>query len=289
MSDFFARKPCAVCPAPRRTLPTNSPLAEGWGSDGDEDPHGEATRRVGPVTGTAGSEEPFGGSGVTSPAKAEGLLMLIPSGAPHLIMGPPDFRHHAGHDPCPLATPARDDRVNSAVSVGQTGHVHCRPVGHHALLVEVDDAGAARSLAAWAREQEIAADEIVPAAETVLLDGVADPGAVREALTSWEPSVASGELELVEIPVTYDGEDLAFVADRWGIERGGRGRGARRGRVRRRPSAGSRPASPTSRDCPRNARYRGWTRLGRRCRPARSGWPGPGRRSIRPPRPAAGG
>ena len=50
------RTPCAGCRGPRRTLPTNSPLAEGWGSDGSEDPDGEATRRVGPVTGAAGSE-----------------------------------------------------------------------------------------------------------------------------------------------------------------------------------------------------------------------------------------
>jgi len=95
--------------------------------------------------------------------------------------------------------------------------VHFRPVGPHALLVEVDDAAAARSLAAWAREQEVTADEVVPAARTVLFDGVPDAGTLREALADWQPGAASGELDLVEIPVTYDGDDLAFVAEHWGM------------------------------------------------------------------------
>ena len=60
--------------------------------------------------------------------------------------------------------------------------MHFRPVGRHALLVEVDDAGAARSLAAWARDRDVAADEVVPAAATVLFDGVAEPGALRDLL-----------------------------------------------------------------------------------------------------------
>ena len=95
--------------------------------------------------------------------------------------------------------------------------MHFRPVGPHALLVEVDDAAAARSLAAWAREQEVTADEVVPAARTVLFDGVPDAGTLREALADWQPGAASGGLDLVEIPVTYDGDDLAFVAEHWGM------------------------------------------------------------------------
>jgi KipI family sensor histidine kinase inhibitor len=96
--------------------------------------------------------------------------------------------------------------------------VHFRAVGRHALLVEVDDAGAARSLAAWARERDVAADEVVPAAGTVLFDGVAEPAALRDLLAEWEPGTVAGDLGLVEIPVTYDGPDLGFVAERWGIE-----------------------------------------------------------------------
>jgi KipI family sensor histidine kinase inhibitor len=95
--------------------------------------------------------------------------------------------------------------------------VHIRAVGHHALLVDVGDAASARALATWAREHGIAAEEIVPAAHTVLLDGVADPGSTRATLAGWEPSAAGSERELVEIPVTYDGDDLGFVAEHWGM------------------------------------------------------------------------
>ncbi len=148
MSDFFARKPCAGCLPARRTLPTNSPLAEGWGSDRSKDPHGEATRRVGPVTGAAGSERLFGGSGVTHRSNR---------GAPdaHTIWSPSPIWDaeaswtHADHLVGRVATPSRDVPVNS-----QTGAVHLRPVGHHALLAEVDDAGGgpvARGLGARAR------------------------------------------------------------------------------------------------------------------------------------------
>jgi KipI family sensor histidine kinase inhibitor len=102
--------------------------------------------------------------------------------------------------------------------LGQTGLVHLRPVGRHALLVEVDDAAAARSLAAWAREQGVPAEEVVPAATTVLFDGVARPVALRERLASWQPGGASADLGLIEIEVTYDGPDLGFVAAEWGID-----------------------------------------------------------------------
>jgi KipI family sensor histidine kinase inhibitor len=96
--------------------------------------------------------------------------------------------------------------------------VHFRPVGHHALLVEVDDAGAARSLAAWARQNDVAAAEVVPAAATVLFDGVADQADLRVLLAGWEPDAAGADLGLVEVPVTYDGPDLGFVAEQWGID-----------------------------------------------------------------------
>lgn len=83
--------------------------------------------------------------------------------------------------------------------------------GPDAVLVEVDDAAAAGSLASWARDR-VPAREVVPAARTVLFDGLSGP----LDLTGWEPSsVPSGEV--VEVPVTYDGPDLADVADRWGL------------------------------------------------------------------------
>ncbi len=102
--------------------------------------------------------------------------------------------------------------------MGKTGDVHFLPVGPRALLVEVDDAGAARSLAAWVRTQPLDVAEVVPAARTVLLDGLPDLAAARAALTGWDadrPEPADGGL--VEVPVRYDGPDLAFVAEHWGM------------------------------------------------------------------------
>ena len=85
-----------------------------------------------------------------------------------------------------------------------------RPVGTHAVLVEVGDAATALALATWARSR-VAAEEIVPAAETVLFDGVTD----LSALADWSPTDEPPAGELVEIRVVYDGPDLAFVADAW--------------------------------------------------------------------------
>jgi KipI family sensor histidine kinase inhibitor len=90
-------------------------------------------------------------------------------------------------------------------------------VGLHAVLVEVEDSEAARSLAAWAREQSVPADEVVPAAASVLFDGVPDPADLATALAGWSPSMRPEPGELVEVPVHYDGPDLGFVAERWGM------------------------------------------------------------------------
>ena len=88
-----------------------------------------------------------------------------------------------------------------------------RPVGPRAVLVEVADAAAALALATWARTR-VAADEIVPAAETVLFDGVTD----LSVLSEWTPGSDVPVGELVEVPVVYDGPDLAFVAEAWGTD-----------------------------------------------------------------------
>ena len=100
----------------------------------------------------------------------------------------------------------------------QTGQVQSRPVGHHALLVEVEDADAALSLATWAREATVDAVEVVPAAASVLFDGVADVPALERALAGWSPAAGVPAGELVELGVRYDGPDLAAVAERWGVD-----------------------------------------------------------------------
>ena len=91
-----------------------------------------------------------------------------------------------------------------------------RPVGPRAVLVQVEDAATALALATWARGR-VVAEEVVPAAETVLFDGVTD----LSALAGWVPTDAPPAGELVEVPVVYDGPDLAFVAERWGTDEDG--------------------------------------------------------------------
>ena len=93
--------------------------------------------------------------------------------------------------------------------------MHLRPVGRHAVLAEVGDAESALALAIWARSLPVEAVEVVPAAETVLFDGVDDLAGLAAALRDWSPSGPGPRGELVEVPVTYDGPDLEFVAEAW--------------------------------------------------------------------------
>ena len=88
-------------------------------------------------------------------------------------------------------------------------------VGVRACLVEVEDALGAASLAAWVRTVGLPAEEVVPAARTVLLDGV-DPALVREAVPRWATADAAPPGALVRLPVRYTGPDLDRVADHWG-------------------------------------------------------------------------
>lgn len=95
-----------------------------------------------------------------------------------------------------------------------------RPVGAEALLLEVDDP------TAWFTELchrratgELAVVDIVPGARTVLLDGLADPAGTAEQVRGWAPPDGPTQPPgpLVEIPVVYDGQDLAGVAARWSV------------------------------------------------------------------------
>jgi KipI family sensor histidine kinase inhibitor len=94
--------------------------------------------------------------------------------------------------------------------------VSIRPYGERAALVEVDSAREAAALAAWARVAGVVADEIVPAARTVLFDGV-DLAALSELLPGWGPRSGTVAGIYVEVPVAFDGPDLADVAARWGV------------------------------------------------------------------------
>lgn len=95
-----------------------------------------------------------------------------------------------------------------------------RPVGRTALLVEVDAAAVPSWYAELCRRRDrgdLTAADIVPAARTVLLDGVPDTARVAATIPTWSPvALAAPEsTALVCIPTVYDGPDLAGVAARW--------------------------------------------------------------------------
>ncbi|MFF1791573.1 5-oxoprolinase subunit PxpB [Kitasatospora sp. NPDC058243] len=98
-----------------------------------------------------------------------------------------------------------------------------RRVGERALLVELDDTAQVAALYGWLRERQEsralgAVEEIVPAARTVLLDGVADVDALAALLRTARPSASAAATgPLVEVPTVYDGADLAEVAALWGV------------------------------------------------------------------------
>ncbi|WP_217165602.1 allophanate hydrolase subunit 1 [Streptomyces sp. AC512_CC834] len=99
------------------------------------------------------------------------------------------------------------------------------PVGDDALLVEVSSGEEAEALHAELlrrrAEGTLAAREIVPAARTVLLDGLADPAGIASELTAAEvPPAPPSAGPVVEIRVRYDGPDLADVAAHWGVAEG---------------------------------------------------------------------
>jgi KipI family sensor histidine kinase inhibitor len=97
------------------------------------------------------------------------------------------------------------------------------PVGDRALLVEVgtgEEAEALHSELLRRRARgDLGAIEIVPAARTVLLDGVDSPARLAARITSWQvPPVPARAEAVVEIPVRYDGPDLAEVAAHWEVD-----------------------------------------------------------------------
>ncbi|MFF5131566.1 5-oxoprolinase subunit PxpB [Streptomyces syringium] len=97
------------------------------------------------------------------------------------------------------------------------------PVGRRALLVEVATAEQAQALhAELLRRRATGAlppvAEIVPAARTVLLDGLDNPRALAEDLTSRPiPPLTAADSAAVVLPVRYDGADLAEVAALWRV------------------------------------------------------------------------
>ncbi|MEF9881721.1 5-oxoprolinase subunit B family protein [Streptomyces sp. P9-A4] len=96
-------------------------------------------------------------------------------------------------------------------------------VGERALLVELGGGQETEAFHAELLRRRKdgtlpAVREIVPAARTVLLDGVADPERLAAEMTGWRPGPPHARVgEAVGIPVRYDGPDLPEVAERWGV------------------------------------------------------------------------
>ncbi|WP_435846082.1 5-oxoprolinase subunit B family protein [Streptomyces diacarni] len=100
------------------------------------------------------------------------------------------------------------------------------PVGRDGLLVELGTAEETEALHAEllrrrARGTLPPVAEIVPGATTVLLDGFPSADAARALaaeLPGWDVPPLTGSAEsALEIPVRYDGPDLADVAALWGV------------------------------------------------------------------------
>ncbi|MEU8213375.1 carboxyltransferase domain-containing protein [Micromonospora sp. NPDC049044] len=117
-----------------------------------------------------------------------------------------------------------------------------RPVGARALLIDCTAPAGSSDAAlveAWRAELwrrraqgDLVAVEIVPAASTVLLDGLPDPAGTAEQLARWAPGVtavgvvgagggagdSAGAAAEVVVPVVFDGPDLPVVAEQWGVD-----------------------------------------------------------------------
>jgi KipI family sensor histidine kinase inhibitor len=95
--------------------------------------------------------------------------------------------------------------------------------GESAVLVETEDGEQAQALHAELLRRRAAGElaeitEIVPAARTVLVSGLADPAGFAAGVRRWEvPPLVGGRGTAVELPVRFDGPDLAEVAGLWGM------------------------------------------------------------------------
>jgi KipI family sensor histidine kinase inhibitor len=101
--------------------------------------------------------------------------------------------------------------------------VRFRPAGPSALLVEVDSLSQVRALQAEIERQRASGwapslQDVVPAACTILLDGLEDQAAAARDLRSWTvPPVPADAGPVTEIRCRYDGPDLPAVAAQWNV------------------------------------------------------------------------
>jgi KipI family sensor histidine kinase inhibitor len=97
------------------------------------------------------------------------------------------------------------------------------PAGPGALLVEMESLPEVQALHAEITRRRAggwapALLDVVPAARTILLDGVEEPGVVMHDIQSWSvPPIPAGGGAVIEIHCQYDGPDLPAVAAQWGV------------------------------------------------------------------------
>jgi KipI family sensor histidine kinase inhibitor len=101
--------------------------------------------------------------------------------------------------------------------------MRARSFGDRALLLECGGTAEVRAAYAEALRRreagELACTDLVPAAKTLLLDGLDDPDGVIASLDDWpsEPTDDT-EGELVALAVRYDSPDLESVAEHCGLD-----------------------------------------------------------------------
>ena len=97
------------------------------------------------------------------------------------------------------------------------------PAGPSGVLLEAADGGETAALHAELVRRRDAGElpdvqEIVPAARTVLVTGLADPRAFAAEVAGWDvPPIGEVPSAAVELAVHFDGPDLADVAAVWGV------------------------------------------------------------------------
>lgn len=97
--------------------------------------------------------------------------------------------------------------------------LQAEPYGVRALLIRCG-AHQTKAVADRARERWPDALDVVPAADSVVVDGLDDVGQAAAEVASWsiEPRRSYSE-RTVELETSYDGPDLADVAALWGVSR----------------------------------------------------------------------
>jgi len=116
-----------------------------------------------------------------------------------------------------------DERSREGIGAEVNERLVLRSAGPHALLAEFEDMQQVRDYYAesqrrLAAHQLPAGIELVPAACTLLFDGIDDRAALARDLRTWRPAMVSArEARQLELPTVYDGPDLPDVAELWGM------------------------------------------------------------------------